>query len=82
MWGHAPYWFEPYLYAADERIFGVLPSVAMNAGGWVNTFTSEVMHFFYFSYYLILIGGRRRRVGRTSRERPSRPGASRRRSAR
>ena len=57
MWGHAPYWFEPYLYAADERIFGVLPSVAMNAGGWVNAFTSEVMHFFYFSYYLILIGG-------------------------
>ncbi len=55
MWSHAPHWFESHLYAADLWLFGELPAVTMN--GWVGPVQDEVMHAFYFSYYLILIGG-------------------------
>jgi len=55
MWGEAPHWFESYLYAADEKIFGTLPALVMN--GWVGIVQDELMHGFYFSYYIILIGG-------------------------
>ena len=50
-----PYWFEPYLYAADRAVFGGLPGHLM--APWVNPLLTEVMHFFYWSYYIILIGG-------------------------
>ncbi len=50
-----PYWFEPYLYAADATAFGDLPARLM--APWVNPVLTEVMHFFYWSYYIILIGG-------------------------
>ena len=55
MWSHAPHWFESYLYAADRWLFGELPALMMN--GWVGLVQDELMHAFYFSYYLILIGG-------------------------
>jgi hypothetical protein len=51
----APYWFEPHLYAADIAVFGDLPARLLIPG--VNPVTTEVVHFFYFSYYFILIGG-------------------------
>ncbi len=50
-----PYWFEPYLYAWDRFIFGELPANIM--APWVSPPLTEVMHFFYWSYYIILIGG-------------------------
>ncbi len=50
-----PYWFEPHLYAADAAIFGDVPVRLMH--GWVTPWLTEGMHFFYFSYYIILIGG-------------------------
>jgi membrane-associated phospholipid phosphatase len=50
----APYWFEPYLYSADRWLFGELPTLFMSS--WVGMPQDEILHFFYFSYYLILIG--------------------------
>ncbi len=50
-----PYWFESSLFAADAAIFGDLPVTLMIP--WINPLTTEVMHFFYWSYYIILIGG-------------------------
>ena len=50
-----PYWFEPHLYAADAAVFGDLPVRLL--APWVNPTLTEAMHFFYFSYYIILIGG-------------------------
>jgi hypothetical protein len=50
-----PYWFEPYLYAADRSLFGELPSVAL--APWVSWPLTELMHAFYFSYFVVLIGG-------------------------
>jgi len=50
-----PYWFEPWLYRADTVVFGELPVLIMN--GWVTPWLTEVMHFLYWSYYIILIGG-------------------------
>ncbi len=50
-----PYWFEPHLYAADTAIFGDLPARLL--APWVNVPLTEVAHFFYWSYYIILIGG-------------------------
>ena len=50
-----PYWFEPHLYAADVAIFGDLPARLL--APYVNPTTTEIMHFFYWSYYLIMIGG-------------------------
>jgi membrane-associated phospholipid phosphatase len=51
----APYWFEKYLYAADRRVFGELPSILLN--NFVGLPQDEIFHGFYFSYYFILIGG-------------------------
>ncbi|MFQ5929593.1 MAG: phosphatase PAP2 family protein [Acidobacteriota bacterium] len=50
-----PYWFESYLYAWDRAIFGELPAVVL--ADWVTKPLTELMHAFYFAYYLILIGG-------------------------
>jgi membrane-associated phospholipid phosphatase len=50
-----PYWFEPRLYAADAAAFGELPARLMD--GWVTPWLTELMSFFYWSYYIILIGG-------------------------
>jgi membrane-associated phospholipid phosphatase len=50
-----PYWFEPYLYAADRWLFGELPAVVLS--DWVGLVQDEIMHGFYFSYYFIVIGG-------------------------
>ena len=50
-----PYWFEPHLYAADAAIFGDLPARLL--APWVSPPFTEVAHFFYWSYYIILIGG-------------------------
>jgi membrane-associated phospholipid phosphatase len=55
IFSETPYWFEPYLYTADAAIYGDLPVRIMN--GWVSPWLTEVMHFFYWSYYIILIGG-------------------------
>lgn len=55
VWPEAPYWFEPYLYAADQWLFGELPVTLMN--GWVGPIQDEIMHLFYFSYYFIFVGG-------------------------
>jgi membrane-associated phospholipid phosphatase len=55
MWPSAPHWFESYLYAADRWIFGELPAILMN--DWVGPIQDEVLHFFYFSYYFIFVGG-------------------------
>jgi membrane-associated phospholipid phosphatase len=51
----APYWFEPKLYAADRWLFGELPALLMSR--WVGLPQDEIFHAFYFSYYLIVIGG-------------------------
>lgn len=51
----SPYWFEPHLYAADRALFGELPARLM--APWVTPPLTEAMHFFYWSYYIILIGG-------------------------
>lgn len=50
-----PYWFEPWLYAADRALFGSLPARAL--APTVGVWTSEVMHALYFAYYPILVGG-------------------------
>ena len=50
-----PYWFEPSLYGADALIFGELPAVLL--APLATPFLNEVMHAFYFSYYLILVAG-------------------------
>jgi membrane-associated phospholipid phosphatase len=50
-----PYWFEPHLYAADAAVFGDLPARLL--APWVGPPLTELMHFFYWSYYTILIGG-------------------------
>lgn len=50
-----PYWFEPKLYAADRWLFGELP--ALLTSSWAGLPQDEIFHAFYFSYYLIVIGG-------------------------
>jgi membrane-associated phospholipid phosphatase len=50
-----PYWFEPYLYAADRELFGTTPAVAISRPRV--PLLDELMHAFYFSYYLLIIGG-------------------------
>jgi hypothetical protein len=50
-----PYWFEPYLYAADLSMFGTVPAVALSQAG--SPAVDELMHAFYFSYYPMIIGG-------------------------
>lgn len=51
----APYWFRPYLYAADRALFGGVPAVLLSQAGWPAL--DELMHAFYFSYYPLLIAG-------------------------
>lgn len=53
--GLAPYWFEPYVYAADTALFGGIPAVMLSQAGV--PLIDEVMHAFFFSYYPLLIGG-------------------------
>ncbi len=55
LWLDTPYWFEPYLYAADRWLFGELPALLMS--DWTGLVQDEIMHAFYFSYYFIIIGG-------------------------
>ena len=55
VWPAAGYWLEPLLHAADQHLFGVAPAVALSA--WLTPWVDELMHFFYFSYYFIIIGG-------------------------
>jgi hypothetical protein len=55
LWTNNPYWFEPYLLAADKAIFGDSPGVLLNP--FIGMLQDEIMHFFYFSYYLIVLGG-------------------------
>jgi len=51
----SPYWFEKYLYAADQWLFGTHPSLFLLS--WRSRPLDELMHFFYFSYFLVLICG-------------------------
>jgi hypothetical protein len=55
LWSASPYWFEPYLFAADDALFGGTPGVLLNP--LVGMPQDEIMHFFYFSYYLVVLGG-------------------------
>jgi hypothetical protein len=51
----APYRFERYLFNADTALFGGKPAVMLSQAG--NPVLDEIMHAFYFSYYLLIIGG-------------------------
>ena len=51
----APYWFEHYLFNADSTLFGGTPAVMLSQAG--NPVLDEIMHAFYFSYFLLIIGG-------------------------
>ena len=51
----SPYWFEPYLIAADRRLFGATPAAALSQAG--NAVVDEVMHGFYLSYYVLITAG-------------------------
>lgn len=53
--GNAPYWFEHYLFNADRALFGGTPAVMLSQAG--NPVLDEIMHAFYFSYFLLIIGG-------------------------
>ena len=55
LWPDNPYWFEPSLFAADRAIFGGSPGVLLNPFWGMPQ--DEIMHFFYFSYYLVVLGG-------------------------
>jgi len=50
-----PYWFEQYLFNADKALFGGTPAVMLSQAG--NSVLDEIMHAFYFSYFLLIIGG-------------------------
>jgi hypothetical protein len=52
---HAPYWFEHDLYTADHVLFGASPAVILSQAG--GPAPDEVMHAFYFSYFIVIIGG-------------------------
>ena len=55
VWPTSGYWFEARLYEADRALFGESPAVLLAAiqSPWLD----ELMHFFYSTYYYILIGG-------------------------
>lgn len=55
VWPTSGYWFEARLYAADRALFGATPAVALSS--WQSPWVDELMHFFYSTYYYILIGG-------------------------
>jgi len=50
-----PYWFEHYLFNADRALFGGTPAVMLSQAG--TPLLDEIMHAFYFSYFLLIIGG-------------------------
>jgi hypothetical protein len=50
-----PYWFESHIYAIDEYLFGDLPSIRFVP--WLSWPMTELMHAFYFSYFVILFFG-------------------------
>jgi membrane-associated phospholipid phosphatase len=50
-----PHWFEGWLFAADRALFGGIPAVMLSERG--GPVLDEIMHAFYFSYYLLIIGG-------------------------
>ena len=50
-----PYWFEPYLYAADEALFGTSPAVWMSRAN--SKALDELMHALYLSYYPMIVAG-------------------------
>ncbi len=50
-----PYWFEPHLYEADRAFFGAVPALVL--ADWESPFFDELMHAFYFSYYVMLLAG-------------------------
>jgi len=51
----SPYWFEPHLYAIDRAIVGATPAVLSSQAGF--PILDEIMHAFYFSYYLLITCG-------------------------
>jgi len=51
----SPFWFEHYLFAADRGLFGSVPAVTLSQAG--NPVVDEIMSFFHFSYFLLIIGG-------------------------
>ena len=55
LWRDVPYWFETSLYAADRAAFGDSPGVLL--APFIGLLQDEIMHFFYFSYYLVVLGG-------------------------
>lgn len=55
VWPTSGYWFEARLYAADRLLFGATPAVAL--APWQQPWLDELMHFFYSTYYYIVIGG-------------------------
>ena len=50
-----PYWFEHYLFNTDRALFGGTPAIMLSQAG--NPALDEIMHAFYFSYFLLIIGG-------------------------
>lgn len=52
---NSPYWFEKHLYAADHWLFGDHPSVVLLP--YLSWPLNELMHFFYFSYFVVLVFG-------------------------
>ncbi|HZI81817.1 MAG TPA: phosphatase PAP2 family protein [Vicinamibacterales bacterium] len=67
-----PYWFEPYLIAADRALFGGTPAAMLSQGG--NVVLDEIMHGFYLSYYFLITAGIVRAWRGPVRGRPT-PGA-------
>ncbi len=55
IWPASRYWFEAHLYAADRALFGATPAIGLAA--WQGPWLDELMHFFYSTYYYIVIGG-------------------------
>ena len=51
----APYWFERYLFVADQAVFGAMPAALLAGAG--GPALDEVMHAFYFAYFPLIIGG-------------------------
>jgi hypothetical protein len=43
------------LFNADRTLFGGTPAVVLSQAG--NPALDEIMHAFYFSYFLLIIGG-------------------------
>jgi membrane-associated phospholipid phosphatase len=52
---YTPYWFEQYVFNADKALFGGIPAVMLSQAG--NPVLDEIMHAFYFSYFVLIIGG-------------------------